>query len=106
VTVLDANNPQGAFPGSTDAPECRTFHLTASGRIDALPPAGGCEHGSVTTVDGDLMIQLDPYLDAPPQCQVTTGSYCVLIRNLDGTMALVANGGICFTVRQPAKEGC
>ena len=57
-------DPSGKTLLSTDALECRRFHVNAAGVIDAV--VGGCAHATGTDQDhGGLTVQLMPYDDTP-----------------------------------------
>ena len=66
---FQVTDPSGKTLLSSDAITCRRFHVSENGVIDAVVPAGGCEHA--TGVDNDqaalgaITVQLMPFDDTP-----------------------------------------
>jgi hypothetical protein len=64
--AFQVTDPSGKTLLSTDAVACRQFTVDSSGVIQAVVPAGGCEHA--TGIDGEdlgITVQLFPYNDTP-----------------------------------------
>lgn len=67
--VFQVTNPSGKVLLSTDDIECRSFHVSDEGLIDAVgtvPGGASCAHQTGLDVDhGSLTVQLFPYDDTP-----------------------------------------
>jgi len=60
--VFQVTDPSGKTLLSTDAPECRTFHVDEAGLISAVGDPEGCGHATGYDVDhGALTVQLFPF---------------------------------------------
>jgi len=63
---FQVTDPPGKTLLSTDAVACRQFTVNASGVIQGVVPAGGCEHATgADGEDGGATVQLFPYADTP-----------------------------------------
>lgn len=63
---FQVTDPSGKTLLSTDAVVCRQFTVDASGVIEDVVPAGGCEHATGSDgEDGGATVQLFPYADTP-----------------------------------------
>ncbi len=64
--AFQVTDPSGKTLLSSDAVTCRLFTVDASGVIQAVVPAGGCEHATGTDgEDAGVTVQLFPYDDTP-----------------------------------------
>lgn len=62
---FQVTDPSGKILLSTDALQCRRFHVSSAGLINAVL-GGGCAHATGVDQDhGALTVQLMPYLDTP-----------------------------------------
>ena len=63
---FQVTDPSGKTLLSSDDVECRQFTVDASGVIEGVVAAGGCEHATGTDgEDGGATVQLFPYDDTP-----------------------------------------
>jgi hypothetical protein len=63
---FQVTDPSGKTLLSTDPVVCRQFTVNASGVIEGVVPAGGCEHATgADGEDGGATIQLFPYANTP-----------------------------------------
>ena len=64
--VFQVTDPSGQTQLSTDAPECRTFHVDEAGLVSGVGDAGGCGHATGYDVDhGAVTVQLWPFDETP-----------------------------------------
>jgi hypothetical protein len=64
--AFQVTDPSGKSLLSTDAVSCRQFTVNSLGVIEAVVPAGGCEHATgADGEDGGATVQLFPYKDTP-----------------------------------------
>jgi hypothetical protein len=63
---FQVTDPSGKTLLSSDAVACRQFTVNASGVIEGVVAAGGCEHATgADGEDGGATVQLFPYADTP-----------------------------------------
>jgi hypothetical protein len=64
--TFQVTDPSGKTLLSSDDEECRQFTVDASGVIEDVVPAGGCEHATGSDgEDGGATVQLFPFADTP-----------------------------------------
>src|SRR5205823_4178543 len=62
--VFEVTEPAGKVLLSSDAINCRGFHVSSAGVIDRVD-GGGCSHATGVDRNGGITVQLMPYADTP-----------------------------------------
>jgi hypothetical protein len=93
---FQVTDPSGKNLLSTDPVACRQFTVNASGVIEAVVPAGGCEHATgADGEDGGATVQLVPYANTPNN----GGVYKVWVSPTDLLDCNAAGNKHCFVPR-------
>jgi hypothetical protein len=93
---FQVTDPSGKTLLSSDAVACRRFTVNASGVIEGVVAAGGCEHATgADGEDGGATVQLFPYDDTPNN----GGVYKVWVTPTDSLDCDAAGNKHCFVPR-------